>query len=195
MTRNEAWDIVCEYVKSDSLRRHMLGVEACMVAYAVKFEEDEQLWSVTALLHDFDWEIHPAAPDHPMKGEAILRERGVDDVVRRAILSHAQYSGVPRVSQLERALFACDELSGFLAACAFVKPGKSISEVDASSVKRKLKDKAFARNVNRDDIVQGALELGIPLDEHIAFCIEAMKAKAAELGLEGKPQTQQHQTV
>jgi putative nucleotidyltransferase with HDIG domain len=195
MTRNEAWGMVCEYVKSESLRRHLLGVEACMVAYAAKFGEDEQLWSVTALLHDFDWEIHPAAPDHPMKGEAILRERGVDEVVRRAILSHAQYSGVPRVSRLERALFACDELSGFLAACAFVKPGKSIFEVDTPSVKRKLKDKAFARNVNRDDILQGAQELGIPLDEHIAFCIEAMKSKAAELGLEGKPQTQQTQTV
>jgi putative nucleotidyltransferase with HDIG domain len=185
MTRGEAWNLVCEFVKSDSLRRHMLGVEACMSAYAQKFGEDAERWQVTALLHDFDWEIHPNAPDHPMKGEAILSERGVDETIRRAILSHANYSGVARVSPLERTLFACDELSGFLTACSYVKPGKSIFEVDVSSVKRKLKDKAFARNVNRDDITNGALELRIPLDEHIAFCIEAMKAKASELGLAG----------
>jgi len=163
----------------------MLGVEACMLAYAEKFNADREQWATTALLHDFDWEIHPAAPDHPMKGEAILRERGVDEVVRRAILSHANYSGVPRVSLLEKTLFACDELSGFLAACSYVKPGKSIFEVDAPSVKRKLKDKAFARNVNREDIVSGANELGVPLEEHIAFCIEAMKACAPQLGLAG----------
>ncbi len=185
MTREEAWSVVCEFVKSESLRRHMLGVEACMSAYAQKFGEDSELWQVTALLHDFDWEIHPNAPDHPMKGEAILAERGVEEGVRRAILSHANYSGVPRVSLLERALFACDELSGFLTACSYVKPGKSISEVDVGSVKRKLKDKAFARNVNREDIINGAQELNVPLDEHIAFCIEAMKAKATELGLAG----------
>jgi predicted hydrolase (HD superfamily) len=163
----------------------MLAVEACLTAYAEKFGQDPELWAVTALLHDFDWEIHPSAPDHPMKGEAILVERGVDDVVRRAILSHANYSGVPRESLLERSLYACDELSGFLTACAYVKPGKSIQEVDVASVKRKLKDKAFARNVNRDDITEGAKELGVPLEEHIAFCIEAMKAKAPQLGLAG----------
>jgi predicted hydrolase (HD superfamily) len=185
MTRDEAWSVVCEFVKSDSLRRHMLGVEACMLAYAQKFGENAERWQVTALLHDFDWEIHPNAPDHPMKGEAILAERGVDEGIRRAILSHANYSGVARVSLLERALFACDELSGFLTACSYVKPGKSIFEVDVPSVKRKLKDKAFARNVNRDDIINGATELQIPLEEHIAFCIEAMKAKAGELGLAG----------
>lgn len=185
MTRDEAWSIVCEFVKSDSLRRHMLGVEACMFAYAQKFGENAEQWRVTALLHDFDWEIHPNSPDHPMKGEPILAERGVDETIRRAILSHANYSGVPRVSLLERALFACDELSGFLTACSYVKPGKSIFEVDVASVKRKLKDKAFARNVNREDITNGAQELAIPLDEHIAFCIEAMKAKAADLGLAG----------
>lgn len=156
-----------------------------MVAYADKLAQDRELWAVTALLHDFDWEIHPSLPDHPMKGEPILAERGVDETVRRAILSHADYSGVPRVSLLERALFACDELSGFLTACAFVKPGRSIQEVDVSSVKRKLKDKAFARNVNRQDVLNGAQELGVPLEEHIAFCIEAMKARAAELGLAG----------
>ncbi len=138
----------------------------------------------------FDWEIHPAAPDHPMKGEPILAERGVPEEIRRAILSHANYSGVPRDSRLERALFACDELAGFLAACSYVKPGRSIYEVDVASVKRKLKDKAFARNVSRDDILNGAQELGIPLDEHIAFCIEAMKPHAAELGLAGVAQGQ-----
>lgn len=185
MTRDEAWDIVCEFVQSENLRRHILAVEACLVAYAKRFGEDEERWAVTALLHDFDWEIHPAAPDHPMKGEPILAERGVDEITRRAILSHATYSGVPRVSLLERALFACDELAGFLAACSYVKPGRSIGEVDVSSVKRKLKDKAFARNVNREDIVSGAAELGVPLEEHIAFCIEAMKACAPQLGLAG----------
>jgi putative nucleotidyltransferase with HDIG domain len=186
MTRDEAWSIVCEFVQSDSLRRHMMAVEACMLAYADKFGEDRERWAVTALLHDFDWEIHPSAPDHPMKGERILAERGVDETTRRAILSHANYSDVPRVSLLERALFACDELSGFLTACAFVKPGRSIYEVDVSSARRKLKDKAFARNVNREDVVNGAAELGIPLEEHIAFCIEAMKAYAPELGLAGE---------
>jgi putative nucleotidyltransferase with HDIG domain len=185
MTREEAWNIVCEFVQSDSLRRHMLGVESCMVAYAQKFGEDQELWAVTALLHDFDWEIHPNSPDHPMKGETILAERGVSEKIRRAILSHADYSGVPRESSLENALYACDELSGFLTACSYVKPGRSIFEVDVASVKRKLKDKAFARNVNRDDIVRGAQELGVPLEEHIAFCIEAMKSRAPELGLSG----------
>jgi predicted hydrolase (HD superfamily) len=185
MTRSDAWQIVCEFVQSESLRRHMLGVEACMVAYAEKFGADPGPWAITALLHDFDWEIHPNAPDHPMKGEPILAERGVDETIRRAILSHASYSGVPRESLLERTLFACDELTGFLTACSYVKPGRSIYEVDVASVKRKLKDKAFARNVNREDIVTGARELGLQLDDHIAFCIEAMKARADELGLAG----------
>ena len=161
-----------------------------MVAYAKKFGQDEEQWAVTALLHDFDWEIHPAAPDHPMKGEPILAERGVDEVTRRAILSHANYSGIPRQSLMERALFACDELTGLLTACSYVKPSKSIFEVDVPSVKKKLKDKAFARNVSRDDIVSGAEQLGVPLDEHIAFCIEAMKARAEELGVAGSMQTQ-----
>src|SRR5689334_4104437 len=190
MTRDRAWHIVCEFVKSESLRRHMLGVEACMIAYAEKFGEDPEIWAVTALLHDFDWEIHPAAPDHPMKGEPILAQHGVPEQIRRAILSHANYSGVPRISKLEQALFACDELAGFLAACSYVKPNRSIYEVDAGSVKRKLKDKAFARNVSRDDILNGAQELGVPLDQHIAFCIDAMKARAAELGLAGAGQVQ-----
>jgi predicted hydrolase (HD superfamily) len=185
MTRDQAWEIVCEFVQNENLRRHMLGVEACMVAYANKFGEDPEPWAATALLHDFDWEIHPNAPDHPMNGEAILAERGVDATIRRAILSHANYSGVPRESLLERALFACDELAGFLTACSYVKPGRSIFEVDVASVKRKLKDKAFARNVSREDIINGARELDVSLDDHVAFCIEAMKARAAELGLAG----------
>jgi putative nucleotidyltransferase with HDIG domain len=186
MTRDQAWEIVCEFVQNEGLRRHMLGVEACLTAYARHYGEDETRWAVTALLHDFDWEIHPAAPDHPVKGEPMLEERGVDPEIRRAILSHANYSGVPRVSRLEHALFACDELSGFLTACAYVKPGRSIEEVDVASVKKKMKDKGFARAVSRDDIVNGADELGVPLEEHIAFCIEAMKARAEQLGLAGK---------
>ena len=185
MDRGRAWEIVCEFVKSDSLRRHALAVETCVTAYARKLGEDEQKWALAALLHDFDWEIHPAAPDHPMKGEPLLAERGVDEEIRRAILSHADYSGVPRISPLEKTLYACDELAGFLTACSYVKPGRSIQEVDVKSVRKKLKDKAFARNVNRDDIVRGAAELGVDLDEHIEFCIRAMQDHAAELGLAG----------
>lgn len=185
ITREEAWQILCEFTKSENLRKHALAVEACVVAYARRFGEDEAKWSVTALLHDFDWEIHPQAPDHPLKGEPLLAARGVDEEIRRAILSHADYSGVPRQSRLEKALFACDELAGFLTAVSLVKPHKSIFEVDVPSVRKKLKDKAFARSVNRDDIVRGAEELGIPLDEHIGFCIRAMQDRAEELGLKG----------
>ena len=185
MDRNQAWDLLCEFTKSDSLRRHALAVEACVVAYARKFGEDESKWSMTALLHDFDWEIHPTLPDHPMKGEPILAERGVEPEIRRAILSHADFSGVPRESPLEKTLFACDELAGFLTACSYVKPNRSIHEVDSKSVRKKMKDKAFARSVNRDDIVNGAAALGVDLDQHIEFCIEAMTQCAAELGLAG----------
>ena len=185
MNREQAWELLCEFTKSDSLRRHALAVEACVTAYARKFGEDEAKWSVTALLHDFDWEIHPQLPDHPTKGEPILAERGVDPEIRRAILSHADFTGVPRESAMEKALFACDELAGFLTACSYVKPNRSIYEVDVPSVRRKLKDKAFARSVNRDDIVSGATGLAVDLDQHIAFCIEAMKERAAELGLAG----------
>lgn len=185
MTREEAIAILHEFTKSESLRKHALAVEACVVAYARKFDTDEAKWSVTALLHDFDYEMHPEAPDHPMKGEPILAERGVDDEVRRAILSHANYSGVPRDSLLEKTLFACDELAGFLTAVSYVKPSKSIAEVDVKSVRKKLKDKAFARSVSRDDIENGTRDLGLELDEHIQFCIEAMRARASELGLAG----------
>jgi putative nucleotidyltransferase with HDIG domain len=183
MNRQAAWDIVCEFTKSESLRRHALAVEACLVAYARELGGEEEQWSVTALLHDFDYEMHPEAPDHPMKGEPILAARGVDETIRRAILSHANYSGVPRVSPLERALFACDELAGFLTAVSYVKPSRSIHEVDVKSVRKKLKDKAFARSVSRDDITNGARELGVELDAHIERCINAMQARSAELGL------------
>ena len=185
MTRERAWEILCEFTKSDSLRRHALAVETCVVAYARKYAEDEAKWSVTALLHDFDYEIHPEAPQHPMDGEPILAERGVSEEIRRAILSHANYSGVPRVSLLERTLFACDELSGFISAVSLVKPGKSVLEVDTKSVRKKMKDKAFARSVSRQDIEDGARELGVELDEHIGFCIQAMRERAGELGLAG----------
>jgi putative nucleotidyltransferase with HDIG domain len=185
ITREEAWQILCEFTRSENLRKHALAVEACVTAYARKFGEDEAKWSVTALLHDFDWEIHPQAPDHPLKGEPILAARGVGEEIRRAILSHADYSGVPRQTLLEKTLFACDELAGFLTAVSLVKPHKSIFEVDVASVRKKLKDKAFARSVKREDIVRGAEELGIPLDEHIAFCIRAMQERAEELGLKG----------
>ena len=190
MERNQAWEIVCEFVKSESLRKHMLAVETCVAAYARKFKEegheaDEEKWAVAALLHDFDWEIHPTLPDHPMKGEPILAARGVDEETRRAILSHADFSGVPRVTKLEKTLYGCDELAGFLTACSYVKPGRSIAEVETKSVRKKLKDKAFARAINREDIIRGAAEMEIDLDEHIAFCIQAMQQKAAELGLDG----------
>jgi predicted hydrolase (HD superfamily) len=157
-----------------------------MRAYARKLGAYEELWGVVGLLHDFDYEKYPNLEDHPYRGSEILTERGYSEEIRRAILSHAPYTGVTRDSTMEKALFACDELAGFLTACALVKPSKSLAEVEAASVKKKMKDKAFARSVNREDIVQGAAELGVPLEEHIAFCIEAMKGIAAELGLEGK---------
>ena len=183
--REQAWQILCEFTKSEGLRKHALAVETCVTAYARKLGGDEAKWGVTALLHDFDWEVHPTLPDHPTKGEPILAERGVDEEIRRAILSHADFTGVPRVSPLERTLYACDELAGFITAISYVKPHKSVFEVDAQSVRKKMKDKAFARSVNRDDIVNGARELGVELDEHIAFCVKAMQDRAAELGLQG----------
>jgi len=156
-----------------------------MRAYARKFGEDEEKWAAIGLIHDFDYEKWPSLEDHPYQGNRILEERGWPQDVRRAIMSHAEYTGVSRDSQLEKALFACDELAGFITAVALVKPGKSLAEVDANTVRRKMKDKAFARSVNRNDIVQGAAELGVNLEEHIAFCIDAMKAIPAELGLDG----------
>jgi putative nucleotidyltransferase with HDIG domain len=186
MDREQAWQLLCEFTKSEGLRKHALAVEACVVAYARKLGEDEAKWSVTAVLHDFDWEIHPEAPDHPMKGEPILAERGIGEEIRRAILSHANYSGVPRETPLARVLYACDEVAGFITAISYVKPHRSVFEVDVKSVRKKMKDKAFARSVNREDIVEGAKELGIDLDEHIAFCVKAMQDRAEELGLKGE---------
>ena len=185
MNRELAWETLCEFTKSESLRKHALAVETCLLAYARHYGEDESQWGVTALLHDFDWEIHPTLPDHPTLGEPILAERGVSEEIRRAILSHADFTGVPRESLLEKALFACDELAGFLTAISYVKPGRSIHEVELASVKKKMKDKAFARSVSRDDIVNGAAGLGVDLDKHIEFCIRAMKERAVELGLQG----------
>jgi len=154
-----------------------------MRAYARKLGADEILWGNVGLLHDFDYDRYPSREDHPYKGNEILRERGYSDEFRKAIMSHAEYTGVPRETPMEKTLFACDELAGFLTACALVKPGKSLAEVEAKSVKKKMKDKAFARSVNRDDITTGAAELGVDLEAHIAFCIEAMKAIAPNLGL------------
>lgn len=188
--REEAWKLLCEYTQSESLRKHALAVEACVRAYSRKLGGDEELWGLTGLLHDFDYERWPNAEhhptqEHPYEGCQILRARGYPEEMIHAILGHANYSGVARVSALDHALFACDELAGFLTACALIKPSKSIHEVEAASVKKKLKDKAFARGVNRDDVYKGAEELGIPLDEHIEFCIAAMREAAAPLGLNG----------
>jgi len=180
---NAGWCLLTEFTQSESLRKHALAVEACMRAYAQKFSADEELWGAVGLLHDFDYDKYPSAEEHPYKGNEILKERGYSDEIRRAIMSHADYTGVSRETPLEKALFACDELAGFLTAVALVKPGKSLAEVEAKSVRKKMKDKAFARSVSRDDIVNGATELGVELDEHIAFCIEAMKGIAEDLGL------------
>ncbi len=183
--RDVAWGLLTEFTPSESLRKHALAVEACMRAYARKSGADENLWGVVGLLHDFDYDRYPSREEHPYKGNEILKERGYSDEIRQAIMSHAEYTGVPRVTPMEKTLFACDELAGFLTACALVKPGKSLAEVEAKSVKKKMKDKAFARSVNRDDIVNGAADIGVDLEEHIAFCIEAMKGIAGELGLDG----------
>jgi len=201
--RESAWCLLTEFTQSESLRKHALAVEACMRASARKFGReahereghdlsrampqlfDEDLWGIVGLIHDFDYERWPTPEEHPYKGNEILKERGYSDEIRRAIMSHAEYSGVSRDTPMEKALFACDELAGFITAVALIKPGKSLAEVDAKSVRKRMKDKAFARKVNRDDIIKGAAELGVDLDEHIAFCIEALKPIAKELGLDG----------
>jgi putative nucleotidyltransferase with HDIG domain len=183
--REAAWCLLTEFTQSESLRKHALAVEACMRAYARKFGGNEDLWGVVGLLHDFDYEKYPSLDDHPYKGNEILKELGWPEEIRRAIMSHAEYTGVTRETPIEKSLFACDELAGFITACALVKPGKSLAEVEGKSVKKKMKDKAFARSVNRNDIVTGAADLGVDLEEHIAFCIEAMKGIADKLGLDG----------
>src|SRR5208283_5127050 len=193
-SRAQAWQLLAEWTQSESLRKHALAVEACVVAYGEKEAEQLglvgdartaliELYSTTALLHDFDYERHPTAEEHPFVGVRELERLGWPEEMRTAILGHAQYSGVPRTSHLAKALFACDELAGFLTACALVKPSKAIADVETASVKKKMKDKAFARGVHREDIVLGAAELGVELDAHIGFCIQAMKKRAGELGL------------
>jgi len=181
--RARAWAILTEFTHSDSLRKHARAVEASMRAYAGRYGEEREAWGIAGMLHDFDYEMHPRAPHHPMKGAELLRARGVSEPVIYAILAHADYSGMPRVSLLDRALYACDELTGFVHACALVRPGKVITGLEAASVKKKLKDKAFARTVNRDDVYRGAAELGVDLDAHIAFVVDALTAVAPEIGL------------
>jgi len=189
-TREDAWKLLCEYTSSESLRKHMLAVEACVRAYARKFGADENLWGITALVHDFDYERwpnneHAADKEHPTEGAKILRELGYPEEMVRAILSHADYTNVPRTSQLEHTLFACDELAGFLTACSYVRPSKSILDLEVDSVKRRLKDKAFAKGINREDVRKGAEELGVALEEHVQFCIAALRENADALGLRG----------
>ncbi|MDQ7842707.1 MAG: HDIG domain-containing protein [Armatimonadota bacterium] len=184
MTRDEAWQLVCEWIHNPNLRKHLLASEAAMRAYARKFGEDEELWGVIGLLHDLDYERCPSQEaGHPFVGVEELRRRGVPEMWTRAILSHAEYTGVPRQTRLEKALYAVDELVGFITAVAYVRPNRSLAEVDVQAVRKKLKDKAFARGVSREDVLRGAEELGIPLEEHIAFVIEALRAIAPELGL------------
>jgi predicted hydrolase (HD superfamily) len=191
-SRDQALAIVHEYTQSESLRKHMLAVEAAMRAYAVRFGEDPERWGLTGLIHDFDYERfpnaeHSPADGHPAYGVRVLRERGWPDDILQAILGHATYSGVPRATPMAKALFAVDELTGLVTATALVRPSKSLHEVDARSVRKKMKDKAFARGVNRDDVLLGAQELGVDLDEHIQFVVDAMRASAADLGLAGSP--------
>jgi len=178
-----AWRILTEFTKSDSLRKHALAVGASMRAYAERYGADAERWGMAGVLHDFDYEMHPTAPRHPVKGAEILLGRGVPEDVVRAVLAHADYSGYPRVGLLDRALYACDELSGFITACALVRPGRVVAGLEVASVKKKLRDKAFARTVNRDDVYRGAEELGADLDEHIAFVIQALTAAAPRIGL------------
>jgi predicted hydrolase (HD superfamily) len=211
--RESAWCLLTEFTQSESLRKHALAVEACMRACANKIGNnrdregheftravtdrssdgasppegltEENLWGIVGLIHDFDYEKYPSLEDHPYKGNEILKERGWPEVIRRAIMSHAEYTGVTRDTSMEKALFACDELAGFITAVALIKPGKSLAEVDVKSVRKRMKDKAFARKVNRDDIITGAAALGVDLDEHIGFCIGALQGIADKLGLDG----------
>jgi putative nucleotidyltransferase with HDIG domain len=189
-TREDALALVHEYTASDSLRKHMLAVEAAMRAYAEKNGDDVERWGLAGLIHDFDYErfpndAHSATEQHPAEGVRILRDRGWPEDILDAILGHAQYSGVPRVSSMSKTLFAVDELTGLITATALVRPSKSVHEVEARSVRKKMKDKAFARGVSREDVIQGAEALGVDLDEHIAFVIGAMQRSASALGLEG----------
>jgi len=185
-TRNDAWNLLCEYTKGDSLRKHALAVEAVMRAYARRLGEDEDKWGMVGMLHDFDYEMYPNAPDHPLKGSRILDERGYSEQTRRAILGHVNQTGVARDTLLARGLYACDELTGFIVACALVRPN-GIWDLESKSVKKKLKDKAFARTVNREEVYEGVQELGVDLGEHIDFIIRALRDTSEDVGL--KPKT------
>jgi putative nucleotidyltransferase with HDIG domain len=187
MNREDAWNILCEYTKTEPLRKHALAVEAAMRAYAQKFDGDEERWAMVGLLHDFDFEIHPNADEHPAKGAEILRDRGVPEDIVYAVLCHADYLGLERKTPMDRAIYAVDELTGFITAVALVRPSKSLAEVDVPAVRKKMKDKGFARAINREDITKGADALGIELDEHIAFVIESLRPVAASLGIAGTP--------
>jgi len=180
-SRHDAWELLCQYTKSESLRKHALAVEAVMRAYARRLGEDEDIWGLVGLMHDFDYEMYPNPPDHPVKGSEILLENGYSEDIRRAILGHANYTGVARDTLLARGLYACDELTGFVVACALVRPN-GIWDLESKSVKKKLKDKAFARTVNRDEVYEGAGELSVDLGEHIDFIIASLKNVAAEAG-------------
>jgi putative nucleotidyltransferase with HDIG domain len=190
MTRNEAIALMHEYTASDALRKHMYAVEAAMRALARKYGEDEETWGVVGILHDFDYERYPneahsPTDEHPSTGVRLLRERGVPEDMLQAILGHASYTGVPRESRMAKGLFAVDELCGFLVACTLVRPSRSLKDLEVKSVKKKLKDKAFARGVNREEVIAGAAELGVPLDEHIQFVVEALRPIEERLGLGG----------
>ncbi|HXW07756.1 MAG TPA: HD domain-containing protein [Vicinamibacterales bacterium] len=185
LSRDEAWRLMTEYTQSESLRKHMLAVEAAVRGYARLWGEDEDDWGVVALLHDFDYERWPDPANHPFRGVEILEAKGYPEWVRRAILSHAEYSGVPRASRLEHTLYACDELSGFVTAAALVRPTKSVLDLEAPSVIKRMKDKAFARAVNRDDLRRGAEEIGLPFEAHVANVIRFMRERADDLGLRG----------
>ena len=182
MNRQEALNLLYEYTKTDSLRKHALAVEAAMRAYARKSGVDEEKWGIVGLLHDFDYEMYPQVPDHPMKGQEVLAQRGYPDDVRRAIISHVPHMNVPRDSPMAKTLFGCDELCGFIVACSLVRPNK-IADLEAASVKKKLKDKAFARTVSREDIYQGIAEMQVDMNEHIQFVINALKGVAGEIGV------------
>ncbi len=185
ISRESAWELLTEYTKSESLRKHALAVEILMRAYAAKYGEDQEIWGIVGLLHDFDYEMYPEFPDHPTKGAEILRQKGYPEDIVYAVSSHVDAMNLARHNLLCRSIFACDELAGFLIASALVRPGKSIVGMETKSVRKKLKDKAFARSVNRDDIYKGASQLGVDLDEHITFCIRALEENAARLGLGG----------
>jgi len=183
MNRQDAWELLCEYTQSENLRRHALAVEACMRYYARLWGEDEELWGIVGLLHDLDYDQHPSLEEHPFVGMEMLRQRGYSEEVVRAVGAHADHTGIPRQTRMEHALFACDEITGFVTAVALVRPNKKLAEVDAAAVRKKMKDKAFARAVSREDLLKGAEEIGLPFDEHVQHVICAMSTIAEKLGL------------